>query len=402
MKIVPVRTEKKKEFLELLLSLGVSKEGAKILLPKGLNSAFKIEDIKSREANIIKQHLLSLGSDAGIERKALVKDVLTSMVIFGNLSQLNKLCEKLKGQPFGLREVAGKLKTCLQNKAREEFVLEARDKILRIKKCVICGIINTTPDSFSGDGLLTDRERLEEKDLLNRAESMIKAGAKIIDIGGESTRPFSKKIDEKEEKRRVIPALRILRKKFPRVVLSVDTYKYPVARAAVNEGVDMINDITALKGSSKMADLVERFGLGCVLMHMKGTPRNMQKNPSYRDVVSELVDFFESRLAYCQSKRIDRKKIMVDPGIGFGKRFKDNTEIIKNLDALRIFGLPVFIGMSRKSFIGEILKNPAEDRLTGSLAACAVALARGANVLRVHDVKESSEFIKVFLQILNS
>lgn len=374
-----------------MVSLGVSKQGIRILSPKSVPAAFKIQGIRSWEANIIKQQLLSLGSDAAIERSALLKNIKTDILIFGNLTQLKKLSLKLKGQPFSLNEVSKQLQVSLKNSQKKEFVFKAGNKSLKIKEPVVCGIINLTPDSFSGDGL----SGCDPKMVVERAGRMLKAGAKIIDIGGESSRPYSRPVKEAREIKRVIPVLKIIRKKFPKVLISVDTYKYNVARAAAAEGVDMINDITAFKHSPKMADLIKKYKLGCVLMHMKGSPLRMQLNPEYKDVISELLDFFKERLDFCFAKGIDHSRIAIDPGIGFGKRLEDNIRIIKELYSFKVYGLPIFLGLSRKSFIGKILKVKVEKRLSGSLAAACVSSLAGANILRVHDVTETVAALKV-------
>lgn len=382
----------------------MSPEGVRILTPKSLYSVFKIEGIKSWEANVIKQHLLALGSDAAIERAALVKNIKTDILIFGSLSQLRKLIKKLSNQPFNLKEIAKRLSFYLDGLLKKEFIFYARDKILKIKIPIICGIINATDDSFSGDGLYRQTSSIKQiKDLaLEKTAKMLKDGAKIIDIGGESSRPFSKRISEKEEIKRVIPLLKALRKKFKKTIISVDTYKYSVAKAAIDEGVDIINDITALRASAKMASLIKKYKLGCVLMHMKGKPSNMQVNPKYKDVMLEELDFFKERLSYCEKKGIDRSHIFIDPGIGFGKRVQDNLRIINELYKLKVFGLPIFLGLSRKSFIGKILNADQKERLAGAAAASAMSIMRGVSVLRVHDVAQSFQALKMTSKIMES
>ena len=394
-----------------MVSLGTSREGVNILAPKSLYSVFKIEEISSWEANIIKQHLLSLGSDAAIERKALVKDIKTTVLAFGSVSQLRKLCHKLKNQPFHLKEISKTLSFYLDNLYRREFLVKIKGRSLKIREPLVCGIINVTDDSFAGDGLLHKADqtvisrasKLKIEGLaLEKAEQMLKHGAKMIDIGGESTRPFSQAINEGEELRRVIPVLEVLRKKFKDVLLSVDTYKYKVAKEAVASGADIINDISALRSSPKIAFLIKKYKLGCILMHMKGTPRTMQLKPKYKDVMAEEISFFKERLEFCKEQGISEEQVFLDPGIGFGKRPEDNTRIISELYKLRIFGLPIFLGLSRKSFIGKILNLETEDRLYGTIAANIMAITNGANILRVHDVKETVEALKVALKIINN
>ncbi|HIE36185.1 MAG TPA: dihydropteroate synthase [Candidatus Omnitrophica bacterium] len=406
MRIVPLKIESIREAERIVRDLGVSEEAVKILSPKEVFVAFKIEGINSWEANIIKQHLLSLGSDSATEKDALVKKIKTDTIIFGNLSQLKKLCQKLKDQPFSLKRIASLLSSYLDNVFKREFIFKARDKSLRIKGPIICGIINLTTDSFSGDGLLSQAELTSFKFkylLLKRVEEMAKYGAKMIDLGAESSRPFSKPIKEKEELKRVITALKIIRKKFKKILISIDTYKYKVAKESLEYGADIINDITALRKSPSISSLIKKYRAGIVLMHMKGTPQVMQINPRYKEgVIEEIVDFFKERLNYCQKKAIAREQILIDPGIGFGKSLQDNLCIISQLYKFKFFGLPILIGISRKSFIGKLLDLKVEERLIGSLSANLCALFRGANVLRVHDVRETHQAVKIFSHLFYS
>ncbi|MDD5195190.1 MAG: dihydropteroate synthase [Candidatus Omnitrophica bacterium] len=406
MRIVPFKIEDKDEAKRLMFSLGVSNEGINILSSKVIPAAFLIQNIRSWEANIIKQHLLSLGSDCALDRRALVKNITTSAFVFGSASQLEKLCDKLKNQPFGLKEVSRQLKACLDNIFKKEFVFRCRKTELKINKPLICGIINITPDSFSGDGLIGKWQiangRLQDV-VLRKVREMLKYGARIIDLGGESTRPFSKPIKEDEEIRRVIPALKALRKEFKGLLISVDTYKYNVAKAAIDEGADIINDITALRNSPAIASLLKKHTIGCVLMHTKGMPSVMQKAPRYKNATAEIMDFFEARLAFCQDEGIKKEQVFIDPGIGFGKRISDNLEILKGLYKFRKFGVPIFIGVSRKSFIGTILNEPdTSERLAGSIAASLTVVKNGASIIRAHDVKEVSQALKIMQAISRS
>ena len=400
MEITPLAIKDEEQALKAILSIGADSRGAKIMASKAVFHTFKIDNISSWEANIIKQHLLSLGTDAAINRDALVKKIKTSCLIFGSESQLYKLCDKLKDQPFGLKDLSKRLSCYLDNLSKDTFKVRARSKTTVIKKPLVCGIINVTPDSFSGDGILTAKD--VNTAVLKKVEQMVKSGVDMVDVGGESTRPFARSVNSNEEIRRVVPVIKLLRKRFKKLLISVDTYKYRVAKAAVDEGVDIINDITALRGDKHMASLVKQYRLGCVLMHMKGTPQTMQKNPSYKDVVGELNSFFAERIEFCQSKGIKLDQLFLDPGIGFGKRVKDNFVLINNLKCFKGFGLPLFIGLSRKSFIGKTLNVDVQDRLSGTLAATAVAIMNGANVVRVHDVKETFEAARIVKEIIKN
>ncbi|MCK5393229.1 MAG: dihydropteroate synthase [Candidatus Omnitrophica bacterium] len=274
-----------------------------------------------------------------------------------------------------------------------------------MKDPIICGIINVTYDSFSGDGLIQRGQNTEDKVkylALKKCENMIKQGVKIIDLGGESSRPFSTPIKGVEEAKNVIPILKAIRNEFKKVFISIDTYKYLVAKKAVDEGVDIINDITAFRGDKRMLNLVKKNDLGCVLMHMKGIPHTMQEKVIYKDTVAEIIEFFNERLNFCFKKGIKKEHVLIDPGIGFGKRQEDNLRIMKELYKLKVFGLPIFLGVSRKSFIGNILNNKVEDRLIGTMAANVISLIKGANILRVHDVKETMQVIKISSAIMNN
>ncbi|MCK9615251.1 MAG: dihydropteroate synthase [Candidatus Omnitrophica bacterium] len=401
--ITPLRIENEKNAKGLLSSVGVSCEGIDILSPKCVYSAFRIEGIKSWEANIIKQHLLSLGSDSAVERSALVKNIKTDTVIFGSITQLKKLCEKLKNQPFTLKEISQSLSLYLDNLFKQEFILRARDKTIKIKKPLICGIINLTTDSFSGDGLLIEASGRKLKDLvLRKIEEMVTSGAAMIDMGAESSRPYSKPIMEKEEIARLAPVICAARKRFKEILISVDTNKLNVAKVVAEEGADIINDITALRKSPGIINLIKKHKLGVILMHMKASPLTMQVNPKYKKVTEEIISFFKERISMLNKEKINPEQILIDPGIGFGKTTQDNLKIINELYKFKIFGLPIFIGLSRKSFIGKITGKKADQRLYGTIASGIIAVLRGANILRVHDVKENKQALDLAASIINN
>jgi len=249
-------------------------------------------------------------------------------------------------------------------------------------RVLIVGILNVTPDSFSDGGRFLSPDAAVE-----RALAMEREGADIIDVGGESSRPGAEPVPVEEELRRVLPVLERLRGKL-RIPISIDTTKAEVAEVALRAGASIVNDISALRFDPAMAPVVAEFGAGLVLMHMLGTPKTMQQDPHYEDVVTEVRDFLAERALYAQSQGIPREAIAVDPGVGFGKTVEHNLEILRRLSELAELGFPVLVGPSRKSFIGAVLGLPVEERLEGTLAACAVAVVRGADILRVHDVRE--------------
>jgi len=244
----------------------------------------------------------------------------------------------------------------------------------------IMGVLNVTPDSFSDGGLFRDPGRAAE-----HALKMQEAGAHIIDVGGESSRPGSRPVSPAEEIKRIRPVLKRLSKKI-KIPVSVDTYKVDVARMALEEGALLINDITALRGNKRLARLIARYGAGIVLMHMQGTPGTMQKKPFYRNLLKDVRGTLKKAVDTALDAGIPRSHVAVDPGFGFGKTTEQNLEILSRLEVFLELKCPVLVGLSRKSFIGNILGAPVGDRLYGSLAAAAVAIHRGAHILRVHDV----------------
>lgn len=247
----------------------------------------------------------------------------------------------------------------------------------------IMGILNVTPDSFSDGGKF---DRFD--DAIAQGMRMVQEGADIIDVGGESTRPGSDPVTLGEELSRVIPVVSSLAQKTD-VPISIDTYKSDVARRALDAGAQMINDISALRFDPEMKRIAGQYQVPVVLMHIKGTPKDMQKDPSYEDVIGEITQYLRESIQLAYEGEIEKERILIDPGIGFGKRFQDNLNILKNLREFSILRCPILIGCSRKSFIGKILDLPVGERLEGSLAALAVAVMNGANIVRVHDVKES-------------
>ncbi|MFH1721505.1 MAG: dihydropteroate synthase [Candidatus Altiarchaeota archaeon] len=259
-------------------------------------------------------------------------------------------------------------------------------------KTKVMGILNVTPDSFSDGGRFNDVGSAVEQ-----ATRMIAEGADIIDVGGESSRPGAKEVSASEEWMRVKPVLEEIKELG--VPISIDSYKPEVAEKALDLGASIVNDISGLR-NEKMMELVSERGCPVALMHMKGTPRNMQENPTYGDVVSEIKSFFSERIKSAEDAGIQRKNIILDPGIGFGKTVKHNFEIIKRLDEFKELGCPILLGPSRKSFIGEVLDLPADERLEGTLAVLAVAVEKGVDIVRVHDVAESVRSVRMTEAIL--
>jgi dihydropteroate synthase len=255
----------------------------------------------------------------------------------------------------------------------------------------VMGVVNVTPDSFSDGGLYLDADVAVAHGLALEGE-----GAAILDIGGESTRPGSEGVGAAEELRRVVPVLEGLVKAGVSAQLSIDTSKAEVASAALEAGATLVNDVTALRGDPEMAGVIATSGAGCCLMHMLGEPRTMQRDPRYDDVVADVKAFLEERLAFAVAAGIEEERIVLDPGIGFGKTIEHNLELLRRLDELVAIGRPVLIGTSRKSFLGRITgrADPA-DRLAATIASCVLAYERGARVFRVHEVAPVADALKV-------
>jgi len=251
------------------------------------------------------------------------------------------------------------------------------------------GVLNVTPDSFSDGGRF-----MSEDSAVSQALNMTRDGADIIDVGGESTRPGSIPVKADEEIKRVVPVIKRL-KALINIPISIDTSKAPVAEAALTSGASMVNDITGLKGDREMADVIAKHDVPVVIMHINGTPRTMQTDPYYEDLIGDITGSFVWSIEMAKDAGVDENKIIVDPGIGFGKRLEHNLRIVKELRRFKMLGRPVMIGLSRKSFIGEVLGAPVNERLIGTTTGLALAISNGANIVRVHDVKEALEVTRM-------
>lgn len=284
-------------------------------------------------------------------------------------------------------------RTLLENISRKQWVYHLHNGQLIIDRPLIMGILNVTPDSFSDGGKFFDREPG-----LRHAMEMLEAGADIIDIGGESTRPGSEPVSLEEEWGRIAPVIAHLAKT-DNCIISVDTYKSEIARRALKEGAHIINDISGMSFDPQMAEVAAKNNTPVVLMHLQGTPRTMQQNPEYKNLMEEIVEALDQRCRDAVERGV--KQLIVDPGIGFGKRMNDNFEILRRLGELRSLGYPVLLGTSRKSFIGNLLNVPPKERGIGTVATVLYGVARGANILRVHNVVEIKQSLAVLEAIQN-
>lgn len=268
--------------------------------------------------------------------------------------------------------------------------LEYKGKVLDLSQPRIMGIVNVTPDSFSDGGQYNRLDLAFE-----RVKQLVLSGANIIDVGGESTRPGADEVSEQEELDRVIPLIEKISNELD-VWISVDTCKAAVMKAALDAGAHIINDIKALTADHAV-DVVAKYNCPVCLMHMKGQPKNMQDDPHYDDLIGDISSFLFERIDTCLNAGISRDRIIIDPGFGFGKTLDQNYKLLGQLDRFLSFGLPLLVGMSRKSMIGNLINANVDERVIGSVAAHLYAVQKGANILRVHDVKEMSEALKVYL-----
>lgn len=379
-----LRIRCQRDLISEMERIGVFPEGVRIMAAKGVFQVVLVEKVSLRQAVIIKQEMLSKGGEAAVSAGVItLTGECTDVLLMGTASQLRRASEGLMRQPFGLRQIAEEI---LQVLGAQE---PSGDKVLRLgrhalpigDKTYVMGILNVTPDSFSDGGT-----HMTVDQAVKHAWRLVEEGADIIDIGGESTRPGSASTPLTDEIERVVPVIEALGEDFP-VPISVDTYKSEVAQAALAAGAHMINDISALSMDPHLGGIVAEAKVPIVLMHMKGRPRDMQDNPEYEQVVSEVAEYLRKAIHRAEEYGICRENVLIDPGIGFGKTCAHNLELLRRLEELRSLGCPILLGTSRKAFIGKTLGLPVEDRVEGTAATVALAVAAGVDIVRVHDVK---------------
>jgi dihydropteroate synthase len=371
------------EAVTIFQKIGVDSYGIGAMAQKTININILLEKQPCKIANIIKQEMLSLGGDAAVARGSVACSIPASdVLIMGTVKQIMSLAAKIEKQPFGLNLIARDILETLKNISLNEFVLKtSRRKITLGKKTVVMGILNVTPDSFSDGGIFSS-----PKEAIEYGWRMADQGADIIDIGGESTRPGSASVTVNIELKRVVPVIEGLIKKI-KIPISIDTKKSRVARHAIDAGAEIINDISALNGDRDMAKTVKESRAAVVLMHMRGKPGNMQKGSlSYDDLMGDITNYLKINCEKAIKAGVEKDRIVIDPGIGFGKTVEDNYRIIKNLSDLKTLGMPIMIGTSRKSFIGRITGGEPSERMEGTAATVAAAIMNGCHIIRVHDV----------------
>ena len=371
----------------------VSANGIKLMVEKSQFHVIKISHFDNRGLNILKQESLSIGAETAVSQDVgnFTKGY-SDALLFATLAQIKTLIKKLQVQPFQLKKLASQLSDLINNNSIIYQI--GRKKFDFTNKAYVMGILNITPDSFY-DG----NQYLSKISFQKRLEQMIEDKVDIIDIGAESTRPGAEKISPKEELKRLLPLLKLARK-LTTLPISIDTYKSQVALAALDNGADMINDISGLHFDKKMASVVGKAKASLVVMHIKGNPKNMQSNPKYTNLVPEILEYLHESLELAKKSKISQ--VLIDPGIGFGKTVAHNYEIINKLPDLKILKQPILVGLSRKSMIGKVLNLPPEKRLPATMALNLLALNNGASVIRVHDIKEGRQTIKLAQELKKS
>lgn len=370
--------------------------GIAIMSNKVIFKTIKVENVLSKAANLLKQTFLSKGCEAAISRSSAdLREEYTDVLLSGSLKQFRQCIPQLKAQPWGLKKLAEELEaviTAEENFPRRNYKLGPHTVSISPDKTLIMGILNFTPDSFSDGGKFNNLDAA-----LRHTEQMIKDGADIIDIGAESTRPYgSHKISAEEELARLMPVLEKVLDNFS-IPVSIDTYKASVAREALKAGAHIVNDIWGLQFDAEMASVVAEYNAPVIIMYMQGDV-DYQK-----DVMSHMLEFLRHSIQIGKSAGINPANLIVDPGVGFVKKMSDNLIIMSRLSELKSLGCPILLGTSRKRFIGHILDNAsADDRVEGTGATVAIGIAKGANIVRVHDVKTMARIARMTDAMINA
>jgi dihydropteroate synthase len=371
------------EAIEIFQKIGVDPYGINAMAPKTRQVNILRTAQSCKVANILKQEMLSLGADAAVARGSVSCSVkATDVLLMGTVKQIRALAAKIEKQPFGLDSISRDLPVLLDRMSQDRYILKtARREIVLGERTLIMGVLNVTPDSFSDGNLYLDRQKAVERGL-----QMADEGADMIDIGGESTRPGSQSVATRREIARVVPVVESLAGKLS-IPISVDTTKSTVARKTLAAGAEIINDISALSDDNKMTSVVREASAALILMHRRGKPENMQTgNLVYDDLMGEIIAYLRNALQKAVTAGIGRNQMVADPGIGFGKTYEDNCKIINKLEELKVLGLPVLAGTSRKAFIGKITGGEPVQRMEGTAATVAAAIMNGCHIVRVHDV----------------
>ena len=390
----------KQEITEEMRRIGAEPGGIARMAPKAEHYLVKLENVRTPLAHILKESFLSAGGDAVVSKDVITAKIThTDVLLVGTRKHFNAVSDALKAQQFGGAALAGEMLAAIRNSGSKPSPLPpdvvASNTVRRlfetmVRRTLVMGILNVTPDSFSDGG-----KHLNHTTATDAAMQMVADGADIIDVGGESTRPGSEPVAEDEEIRRVVPVIESIRAASP-IAISIDTYKAGVAKAALDAGADIINDISAMSFDLKMATLAASANAPVILMHIKGTPKEMQASPVYDDLMAEVSAFLRERIEAAKAAGVDERLLIIDPGFGFGKTVEHNLTLLRRLREFKSIGRPILMGTSRKSTIGRVLGDlPSGERLEGTAATVALSIANGANIVRVHDVKEMARVARM-------
>ena len=362
-----------------LLNIGFDKGYSRFATSKYNYVNLKIFDLSVPQANILKQSALSVGADCATHRDVITgKAELTACILGGSLSQIDKIAKKIKGQPFGLKDLSEQLLNFITKKEKPS-------------KTKLMGVLNLTENSFSDGGLY-----YEYDDAIKHLKKLIKDGADIIDIGAESTKPYSEPVEVEEQLDKLLPILKYVEEKKIETPISIDTRSSKVARICIQYGAKIINDVSGFDYDEQMIDVIaQNSHVKIILQHSLGTPENMQKNPTYSNLMDEIYCSLHNKVQLALSRGIKKENIIIDPGIGFGKTRKDNFEILKRWQELKGIGCPVLIGVSRKSLL-NMPKSTNEEKDIYTLALDSILISQKVDYLRVHNVKLHKNFLDIY------
>lgn len=362
-----------------LLNIGFDKGYSRFATSKYNYVNLKIFDLSVPQANILKQSALSVGADCATHRDVITgKAELTACILGGSLSQIDKIAKKIKGQPFGLKDLSEQLLNFISKKEKPS-------------KTKLMGVLNLTENSFSDGGLY-----YEYDDAIKHLKKLIKDGADIIDIGAESTKPYSEPVEVEEQLDKLLPILKYVEEKKIETPISIDTRSSKVARICIQYGAKIINDVSGFDYDEQMIDVIaQNSHVKIILQHSLGTPENMQENPTYSNLMDEIYCSLHNKVQLALSRGIKKENIIIDPGIGFGKTRKDNFEILKRWQELKGIGCPVLIGVSRKSLL-NMPKSTNEEKDIYTLALDSILISQKVDYLRVHNVKLHKNFLAIY------
>ena len=372
-----ISLKNREEIRREMARINVDRGGIGVMEPKSRFCTIKVTGLPLKAGLLLKQEMLSRGAEAALPREAIaLTPERVDVILAGTVKHYRELAKKLKAQPFGLPALGEKILRIIANteKERTELVM-GRFRLPLGQRTLVMGVLNVTPDSFSDGGRFA---RLDEA--FRQAERMVREGADMIDVGGESTRPGYQPISPEEELDRVLPVIEKIKSELE-IPVSIDSHKAAVVKEALQAGADMVNDIWGLKADPEMAGVVASFHVPVCLMHNR-------KKAVYQELLGDIVSDLEESLVLAREAGIEEEKMIIDPGIGFAKNVEENLEVLHRLEELHTLGLPMLLGTSRKSLIGKTLDLPMEERLEGTAATVAVGIMKGVDLIRVHDVKE--------------